>query len=472
MSVDGGVALVVDVDGSLTPADLSLESFVRFGRTSVVNFLLLLFWLTKGRGYAKAMVARRMPIDAATLPLRPEVLALIEAARAEGRPVILASASHARNIHRIGALHRHFDRTIGSSARSNIKGRHKVAALRRHIGEGAFDYVGDSRADAAVWREARHGYSLRHVPRGSANVTRIGAAAKPLWRGLIKSMRPQQWAKNALVFLPLLTSGLLFNATDAARALLTAILFSFGASGIYQINDVLDIDADRAHATKRNRPLPAGDLSIPQAILLAAALMVGSALIGLVVLGPAVAAVLVGYMSLSAAYSFRLKAAMTLDVITLACLYTIRIFAGAVAIAVALSSWLLLFSIFFFLSLAYLKRYTELAQTEPGKKVRGRGYLESDIQIVSVSGIAAGMVSILVLALFIDDMSKASVYATPGLLGVLPLCLLYWINRIWMMARRGEVDGDPVAFAMKDRRSVVVAVAMAAAMIVARFVPL
>ncbi len=473
LAPDRDVPLVVDVDGSLTPADVSLESFVRFGRTSIGNFLRLLLWILRSRSFAKAMVARRMPLDAATMPVRAEVLAMIEKARAQGRTVILASASHQRNIVRIGAAHRHFDHVLGSHARDNIKGRNKVARLRRLIGDGPFDYIGDSRADAAVWREARHGYSLGHVPARSANVTRVGTPARPLWRGILKSMRPQQWAKNGLIFLPLLTAGLLFNPLDAGRALLAAILFSFAASGIYQLNDILDIDADRAHATKRHRPLPAGDLSIPAAILLAGALMLGSLLIAIVALGWPLAGVLAGYMALSTAYSLRLKAVMTLDVITLACLYTIRIYAGAVAIGVMLSFWLLLFSMFFFLSLAYLKRFTELgASGESGRLIKGRGYIGTDIHMVASSGIAAGMVSILVMALFIDDISRTGVYATPGLLWIQLLCLLYWINRIWMMARRGEVDGDPVAFAVKDGRSLIVALLMGAAMVVARFVRL
>jgi 4-hydroxybenzoate polyprenyltransferase len=243
---------------------------------------------------------------------------------------------------------------------------------------------------------------------------------------------------------------------------------------VYLVNDLLDIPADRAHKTKCKRPLAAGTLSVPVAIVAALILMVVPLLLAYATLGSLTALVILGYLMLTTAYSFRLKAVMTLDVITLACLYTTRIVAGAAAIHVLLSFWLFTFSVFFFLSLAYLKRYTELstAAAAPGMLVKGRGYLPEDLRIVETSGVATGMLSILVLALFINSLGESHLYATPQLLWLLCLPLLYWINRVWMMARRGEVEGDPVAFAIKDKRSLILVAIMGLIMLAAQTVHL
>ncbi len=464
------IPLIVDLDGTLTQADVSLEAFVRYAKGGFLNFLRLLVWILRGRSFAKAMVARALPLDATKLPLRESVVALIEAARRAGHPVILASASHRRNILRVARTTGLFDDVIGSSARANLKGAAKLAAIRARIGDIPFDYIGDSRADVPVWAAAHESYSCGYVPTGSS-VKRIGDPPRPVWRAVLKSMRLHQWAKNALILVPLGTAGEVFSLPAVTKAVLAAILFSLVASAIYQLNDLLDIDADRAHRKKQARPIAAGHISIPLALGLASSMLIIGAVVSQLVLGTAFSIVLITYVVLTTAYSLRLKAAMTIDVITLACLYTIRIIAGAVAINVVLSFWLLLFSIFFFLSLGYLKRYTELAEApEPGRLLKGRGYLDSDILIVAMSGIAAGMVSILVLALFINDPATIKVYATPSLLWGLCLGLLYWINRVWMMARRGEVDGDPVAFAIRDPRSIAVGFLIAVDLIVARFV--
>lgn len=466
------VPLIVDLDGTLTPADVSLEAFLRYARTGIISLFRLIIWILRGRSLAKAMVARAMPLDAEGLPLRPDVLAMVKKAKAEGRMTILASASHRRNVMRVARTTGVFDAVIGSSAKANLKGTAKLAAIRAMIGDRPFDYAGDSRADRPIWAAARQGFSCGHVPAGST-VQRITSPAPPLWQTVLKSLRPHQWAKNLLVFVPLVTAGQLFSISADLRALLAAILFSLVASAIYQVNDILDIDADRTHAAKRSRPLAAGTLSIPFAAILALALLAIAAAISLLVLGPKFTLILLIYLVLTLAYSFRLKAAMIVDVITLAALYTIRIIAGAEAIDVYLSSWLLLFSIFFFLSLGYLKRYTELAVAkEPKRLLKGRGYVASDLQIVAMSGVSTGMVSILVMALFIDDPDILRVYAEPALLWLLPLVLLYWINRIWMMAHRGQVEGDPVSFAVRDPRSLAIGASMAGMLVTARFVDL
>lgn len=458
--------LYVDLDRTLIGGDVSLEGFVRFAKGGLWQALLLCWWLVKGRAYAKAMVARAQPVDAARLPYRPEVLAMIQTARQQGRRVVLASGSHRRQVARVARHIGLFDASIGGSARVNLKGARKRDWIARDAG-GAFDYVGDAPADAPIWRAAAGAFSVDYCP---ARVTRVACDRKPLWRAVMKAMRLHQWAKNALVFVPLATAGLWSQPWPIGQAMIAFILFSLAASGVYLINDLVDIDADRAHRTKRNRPLASGALPIPIAVAVAAVLLLGAPLAAWLVLGPAFTAVLLGYLVLTTAYSFRLKAVVTLDVIVLACLYTVRIFAGAVAVGVSVSSWLLTFAIFVFLSLAFLKRYTELAQPsdDPRRMLSGRGYAPADIDVVMMMGVAAGMVSILVLALFINNVSAIYRQGTPHLLFGLCLILLYWLTRIWMMARRGEVSGDPIAFAITDKRSLILGAFSALIMVAAQ----
>ncbi len=462
--------LVVDLDGSLTVADVTLESFVRFVRLAPLNIMLLGWWLMRGRAFAKVMVARRAPVDPTTVPFRAEVLALIDVARNQGQTVILASGSHHRNVTRIARASGLFDHAFGTTARGNLKGRAKLARLQAMTGDGGFDYVGDCRADIPIWAASRLAYSTRFRPEARVEPL-VAKPASPI-RAVVKSLRPHQWAKNALVFVPLATGGLLFDIPAIVAATLAALLFSAVASAIYQINDCLDIDADRAHPKKRLRPLAAGIVSLPMALAVAGILLSGAFALAWLALPLAFSGVLAAYLALTLAYSFRLKAVMTLDVIALGSLYTLRIIAGAAAVGVSVSFWLLVFSIFFFLSLGYLKRYTELAfATDPRKLLSGRGYVGSDLDVVLSAGMSAGMVSVLVMGLYVEDMRDAGPYAAPDLLWGLALALLYWINRIWMMARRGEVDGDPVAFAIRDRRSIAVGAIVGLLFVAARYWP-
>ncbi|ROT93951.1 UbiA family prenyltransferase [Altererythrobacter sp. FM1] len=464
------VPLFVDVDGTLTRADISLESFVRIARSGVVACVTLLLWLVTGRAVAKTMAARRDRIDPARLPYRHEVLDLIEAAQADGRAVILASASHWRHIRAIATHLGLSEPVIATHGRANLKGRAKLAAIRDRIGpDTAFDYVGDSRADNCLWCEARRSWSVGHIPPQST-VERLGNPPVGFSRSVVKAMRPHQWAKNALVILPAFTSGQFVKPMVLLTAVAAALLMSLIASSIYLLNDLLDMDSDRAHATKWARPLAHGDLSIPAA--LGISLMLGSVgLIGGWLLGgPALTLWLLAYMAITTAYSLRLKEVMVGDALVLAALYTIRLWIGGIVIGVTLSFWLLLFSVFLFLSLAYLKRYIEMRDAvDPDRLLKGRGYVGGDLDVVMMSGVSAGMVAILVLALFAHDPETAVHYGNPDLLWLLCLPLIYWMNRMWMMARRGEVEGDPVAFAIKDRRSLLIGLIMACIFVVALF---
>jgi len=461
-------ALVVDLDRTLITGDVAMEACVTEAKRGFGALLVLLWTMIRGKARLKSLLARRAPVDPAALNYRPEVLELIAHARHQRRRVILASAAHWRNARRVAAHLGLFDEVIASGARHNAKGGAKLAAIRASLGNKPFDYVGDCGADRSIWREARVAYTVE-APTGMRHEERLAPARSRL-RALVKAARPHQWAKNALVFVPLASSGLLANGRAIGQSLLAFAAMSLIASSVYLLNDLLDIESDRQHTKKRHRPLASGALPIPLALVAC----VGFAVAGLALawqLGlPSFSAMAI-YFGLTLAYSMRLKAAMIADVLTLACLYTIRIIAGAAAISVPVSSWLLLFSVFFFLSLGYLKRYVELRSSarEPDELLSGRGYTRSDTEIVAISGLAAGMVSILVMVLFAEAMGKSGAYATPQLLWLLPLPLLYWLNRIWMMGRRGQVDSDPVAFAITDGKSIAVGAALGGILVAAKF---
>jgi 4-hydroxybenzoate polyprenyltransferase len=464
-------ALVVDLDRSLICGDVALESAVSYGKHSLMALLGLLWAMMRGRACFKTLLARRAPVDPASLAYRPEVIALIQEARRNRRRVVLASAAHWRTTRRVAAHLGLFDDVIASTARRNLKGPAKLAAIRALLGDAPFDYVGDAGADRAIWPAARIAYTL-DAETHCQQEERLAPKARPL-RALAKAARPHQWAKNALVFVPLASSGLMANAGAVLQSALAFAAMCLIASSVYLLNDLFDIEADRLHPKKRLRPLASGALSIPMAIVAC----VGAAGMGLALawsLGMPTFSAMACYFAMTLAYSLRLKAAMIADVLTLSCLYTIRIVAGAAAIAVPISSWLLLFSVFFFLSLGYLKRFVELQSSarEEHELLSGRGYTRSDIDIVAISGLAAGMVSVLVLVLFAEAMGKTGTYMTPQLLWLLPLPLLYWLNRVWMMGRRGQVDSDPVAFAITDRKSLVVGGLLGAILVAAKFATL
>lgn len=466
------VPLVVDVDATLVRADLSLESFVRVARTGVIPALLLLLALLRGRSVAKMLAARRDPVDAARLPYRAPVLDLIRQAVGEGRPVILASASHRRNVARVACHLGLAEPVIATTARANLKGRAKLAAIRQRIGADAeFDYAGDSRADAVLWAASRKGYSAGWVPSG-AQLERLGPPPPGFAAALLRAMRPHQWAKNALVLVPLFASGAMLELHLLGLAVVAMLAMSAIASSIYLVNDLLDIDADRAHATKWKRPIAHGDLAVPQALVASALLGLGGLAAGWQAGGWVLAGWLLAYMALSLAYSLRLKAVLAADAIALAMLYTLRLAVGAAAVQVAVSYWLLLFSVFLFLSLAFLKRYVEImGSPDDHRLIKGRGYVGGDLDLVMASGVSTGMVAVLVLALFAHDPETMARYAVPEMLLLLCLPLLYWLLRAWMMARRGEIDGDPVAFALKDRRSLLIGALMGAIFLAAQVGP-
>lgn len=456
--------LVIDLDGTLIKTDLLLETGLLFVREQMQESWKPLQWLLQGKTVLKEELASRTRLDVATLPYNADVLELIQAARDAGRKVVLATASHYSLAEQVAAHLGLFDEVIASDRGRNLSATRKRDELVRRYGEQGFDYVGNSRDDLAVWRSARRCIlvdtpdAVARTARKETSVEREIISGDSVGKALLKALRPHQWAKNALLLVPLLTAHLFMDTSAWLSALLGVCWFSMLASSAYLLNDLLDIQDDRKHPSKCRRPFASGALPVWYGAIGAPGLALVGCLGALLTLPPGFLVVLLTYFVLTLAYSFYLKRLVSVDVITLALLYSIRVVAGAFAVGVPLTFWILTFSMFIFLSLALMKRYTELfdaRQKGDEQKTAGRGYYPSDIEMVSSMGVATGYLSILVLALYINDTATASLYREPRFLWLVCPILLFWITRIWMLTHRGQMHSDPVIFAIRDRVSLI-----------------
>ena len=470
--------MYVDLDGTLIRTDLFAESILQYLRKNPLNVFSLLTLLAKGRSVAKAVLARRIRFDAARLPYEPGLISYIQMRKSAGSKIVLATAAHWLHAQRIARHLGLFDAVLASNGRLNLKGKLKLKQIKTMSAGRPFDYAGDSASDRPIWRAAER-VILVNAPERDIKLAEIQHRVALTLRtrsnlayAFRKGMRLHQWAKNALLFVPLLTSHRYVNMADDMRSTVAFIAFGLCASGNYLINDLLDLEADRAHTTKRKRPLAAGDMPISFGIV-GALIFPLLAFTGSILLLPwQFAACMAVYFATSNFYSLYLKRVSTADVITLAVLYTIRVIAGAAAILVTVSSWLLAFSMFTFVSLAYLKRYTEVAAlADRDFKAPGRGYSHVDAETMFSLGIANATASTLVLALYISSNEVKTLYRSPDILWFLCLLMLYWSNRVWVGARRGKIHDDPVVFALKDPVSRLIGIAALAVVFLAHLVP-
>lgn len=453
--------LVVDLDGTLIRSDLLIESFMLLIKQNPFNLFFVLLWLLKGKATLKAEIARRVDIPVELLPFNQELITWLKTEKARGRTLILATASHQRYAHSVAAHLGIFDDVLASDESRNLSGPAKRGALTERYGEKQYAYAGNAPVDLKVWTHCSSavvvaGSGLAGQAERLCPVEKQFAPPKAGLKVILKALRVHQWVKNALIFVPLLTSHMLTNPNGLLHGILAFFAFSFCASSVYFLNDLLDLNDDRRHATKRNRPFAAGTLSLMSGIIgTPILLMLSAALCWFLPLG--FVAVLGIYYVMTVAYSFKLKRVVMVDVITLAALYTIRIVAGAVAVSVTLSFWLLSFSVFVFLSLAIVKRYTELMKLKEksARKILGRGYQVEDLELLSSLGGSAGYISVLVLALYINSGDVRGLYSHPQLMWPACMVMLYWVSRIWIIAHRGGMDDDPIVFALKDKSSIV-----------------
>ena len=456
--------LVVDVDGALVSGDLLVEGAARVLAVSPFSLLVLPLWLSGGRAALKRRIARAVPLPRETLALNPAVLDEIAAAKTAGREVWLASAADELAVsplaESVGATG-----FLASDGRMNLAGRAKAAALVERFGEGGFDYIGNERRDLEVWKHARRAIGVGLSPRLARAVRRLDSGARFLpgprlrLRDCLRALRPHQWVKNLLVFVPLIAA----HESEAALYLTAAGLFaalSACASGAYLFNDFIDLPHDRRHRSKRNRPMAAGSAPLLPMAGLGAALSAGG-LAGAFLLSATAGACVLVYLLGTLAYSLVLKRKLFIDVMTLAGLYSIRILAGAVAVSVPLSAWFLAFFGFAFLALAVVKRQSELRISSesglPGPS--GRAWLVEDLPVLAALGASSGIAATIVLALFVYIPETRELYPRSEILWLLCPLSVYWLGRMTLLATRGTVDDDPVVFAMGDRTSWLVGLA-------------
>lgn len=467
----GAPPLVLDVDDALLRTDLLHETAVAYTKAQPQRIFDLVRWLWEGKAALKQALGARVVIDVNELPVNEDLVAYARAEHDRGRRVGIATAATSLLAHRIARRFDFVDFVIASDGQTNLKGDEKAAALVARFPRG-FAYAGDSNADLKVWAKS-DGIVLAGA---SADVSakartldvpveaefprpRLGA------RGWMKALRVHQWAKNALVFVPLVLSGMASDPIAVAHALVAFFAISVMASGTYLINDLFDLADDRAHWSKKNRPLAAGLLRIKHAIPIAVGL-IGLSFIAAATLGAATFAMVAIYMATTLAYSFYLKRQPIVDAFTLAALFTMRLGIGITAVGATPSPWLLVFSMFLFTSLSFAKRQTEIQRSvaKGRDRVNGRGYLGTDAPMILAMGIATSMVAITIMVLYImNDVYSADFYGQPLLLWVFPAALFMWVSRIWLLCHREQLNDDPVAFAIRDRISLGLGGTMAAA---------
>lgn len=461
--------LCVDLDGSLTPTDTLWEGCLKLIRFNPAYLIKMLIWLFSGKAGFKQQVSKRVHLNPEFLPYTESLLDYLRQQKKAGRRLCLVTAA-TENIAQSIAEHLGiFDKVMASSSNTNLSGKNKAARLVEEYGEKGFVYAANASVDLQIWRHAAAAILVnapaRLKQRLSTNDIPLEAefskTSDSIIRNLIRNMRPHQWAKNSLLFVPIILAPA--QAWPSWLNVIYAfIAFSLTASSIYIINDLFDLEADRKHPSKRHRPFAAGNLPIPAGIMLVPTLLV-------IALGIAwqvnvvFTLLLLGYIIMTTAYSINLKLHALADVFSLAILYTLRIIAGVFAADIAVSHWLLAFSVFFFLSFAFAKRYSELHNlAQKGDLMAAtRGYTVSDLSIISLFGVTSAYLSIMVTILYIHDLQASRLYSQPMWLWLISVVLLFWVSRVWLLAHRGRMDEDPVLFALRDRPSYGVALIIA-----------
>jgi 4-hydroxybenzoate polyprenyltransferase len=460
---DLNIPLCVDLDGTLVKTDTFVESLILLFKTRPWYLFLLPFWALQGKAQAKRRVAELVSLEVHDLPYNEELCRWLAAERRRGRPLVLATGADGDIARRVARHLGLFSEVLASDGAVNLSGASKAKALVARYGTGAFDYAGNGRIDLQVWRQARRAILVGPSPRLRRRAEQlfprveVVGQAPPLVPSLLRTLRVHQWLKNLLLVVPLVAANRITDPVLLGKSLVAFCAFSLCASGIYIYNDLMDLEADRQHHQKRRRPLAAGEFPLAYAPPLALLLLAAS--FGIAGFLPrSFLFCLALYVALNFLYSFYLKRIVLLDVCLLALLYTIRIFAGGEATHILISYWLLTFSLFFFLSLAFLKRFSELKNISGNDdaRVKGRGYFPHDLEAVVSMGTAAGYLSVLVFALYINSPTVAMFYLRPHLLWLIIPLLLYWISHMWLLAHRGLVAEDPIIFAIKDGVSYVV----------------
>lgn len=472
MSNTANIPLCVDLDGTLIHTDLLMESFLVLIKKQPLAIFYVIGWLLKGKAYCKEQIALRVDLRADLLPYNAALLEKLRQEKEQGRTLVLATASHRKFADQVAAHLGLFDTVYATEDGVNLSSSRKRDCLVRHYGEEGFDYIGNSHDDLKVWHAARHALLVdtsagvkKTLERGKPVFWESTTPRKPV-KAVIKGIRVHQWLKNVLIFVPLIAAHQIANPLKWLEACAAFIAFSMCASSVYVLNDLLDLESDRHHQSKRKRPFASGALQISHGVVLTALLLLAAVVLALTVLPPFFALTLAAYYVITVFYSFWAKGRVALDVLLLAGLYTMRLIAGGAATDIELSLWLLAFSMFIFLSLAFVKRYAEMLTTlKRGERTAsGRGYTVDDMPLIQSMGSSAGYIAVMILALYINNPDLNQSYSHPKTLWAMCPLLLFWITRLWIKTSRGEMHEDPVVFAAKDKLSRLVAVFLFVAM--------
>lgn len=460
--------LIVDLDGTLIKSDLLFESFYALLKRNPLFIFFIPFWLLKGKAYLKHQLATRVDIDINSLPYNKQFLEFLYNEHHNGREIILATASSKSLAQNVAKHLGIFSNVLASDKDINLSAKQKLKVLLAEYGKKGFDYAGNAGVDLHIFPYARNALlvnpgnvTLKRAEKIST-VYKVFKNTSNIFLVHLRAIRAYQWLKNLLLFVPLFTAHEWTNIPMLIKGAAGFTAFSLCASGGYLFNDFLDLPSDRNHPRKRNRPLAAGDISLISGSLLMLILpLAGLAIAAL--LNWTFFFILIGYLTLTLAYTVRLKTYMLIDVLVLAGLYTIRVIAGGEGINVTPSFWLLAFSIFIFYSLALVKRCSELFTIDKigSESTKGRDYRVTDLDYLKVMGIASGYLSVIVVALYVNSPDVAILYSRPKVLWLLCPLLLHWISRLWLKTGRGEMTDDPIMFALWDRGSQFIAITMA-----------
>ena len=459
--------LFVDLDGTLIKSDLLFECLVPIIKNYFYALFLAPFWLLKGKAYLKDKFSDLVSINPEILPYNNNVLEYIRKEKENGSKIILATASNIKLAKSISDYLGIFDDVIASSKEENLKGKNKLNKIKLYIENNntnkEFSYIGDSEADVKIFNETNipivvgNKNVFNKIKSKNDKTTFVDGENDFSLKKFFKMIRTYQWVKNFLIFLPLILAHKFLDVNLLLKALVAFFSFSFLSSSVYIINDIMDVESDRIHPSKKNRPIASGAVKISSALKVAFILMPLSFIIS-IFLGKEFLFVLLTYFITTSCYSFYLKKIMLVDILILSLLYTVRMFAGGVALNIYLSPWLFMFSMFFFFSLACAKRYSELyaVRNNLQDEIKGRGYQAQDLEQIQIFGSSSGYIAILIFALYIQSDISMKLYKTPSFFWALCPIMLYWISRVWLLSHRGQMTQDPIIFALKDKVSYVV----------------
>ncbi len=462
--------LCVDLDGTVVKSDTLMDSLLLLLRSRPLDTLRVPLWLLRGKAAVKAEVGARVALDVRHLPYNRSVVEYLEVQRGEGRRLYLATGADQILAERIADHLGLFDGVLASDGSTNLTAGNKLDGLRTTFGDEGYDYIGNAGPDLPLLQHAGTAMIANPTPalrtrlrsRGITVDREFQDRQSPV-KAVLKALRLHQWAKNILIFVPMLLAHVL-RAGVFADAAIAFVSFSLCASSTYIANDLLDIESDRRHPRKRNRPFAAGDLSVLNGVLIGAVLLGGAIAIAAAFLPLRFLLWLFLYILGTLSYSLVLKRVVLVDVIVLAGLYTVRLLAGAAATRVEISPWFAAFSVFLFLSLAMVKRFSELQNTRArGQAIaNGRGYQLGDIEQLRSFGTSNASAAVLVFLIYVGISHDVNgLYHHPDRLWLIAPLMIYWLSRVWLLASRGELDEDPVIFAVTDRISLLTGAAVA-----------